>query len=74
MISMQGLYIHIPFCLRKCHYCEFVITTDRSLQAQTRFLEAFERELLEAANRYGPMTRRDAAEVTHWERWGEHEP
>ena len=20
---MDGLYIHIPFCLSKCHYCDF---------------------------------------------------
>lgn len=19
-----GLYIHIPFCIKKCHYCDFV--------------------------------------------------
>ena len=24
--------------------------------------------------KYGPTTRRDAAEVTHWERWGNHQP
>lgn len=28
--QLPGLYIHIPFCLRKCAYCGFYSTTDRS--------------------------------------------
>ena len=27
-----GLYIHIPFCLKKCPYCDFYSITDLSLQ------------------------------------------
>ncbi len=27
-----GLYIHIPFCDAKCHYCDFVTFTDRASQ------------------------------------------
>ena len=27
---MKGLYIHIPFCIRKCLYCDFVSVTDGS--------------------------------------------
>ncbi|MGD8548549.1 MAG: coproporphyrinogen III oxidase family protein, partial [Desulfobacterales bacterium] len=26
-----GLYIHIPFCLKKCPYCDFYSITDTSL-------------------------------------------
>lgn len=29
---MRGVYIHIPFCIRKCHYCDFYSVSDYSLQ------------------------------------------
>ena len=25
-----GLYIHIPFCVSKCHYCNFVSATNKN--------------------------------------------
>lgn len=30
MIKGKGLYIHIPFCIKKCKYCDFVSFCDRS--------------------------------------------
>jgi oxygen-independent coproporphyrinogen-3 oxidase len=38
-----GLYIHIPFCLKKCPYCDFYSITDLSLQPP--FLDALTAEM-----------------------------
>ncbi len=38
-----GLYIHVPFCVSKCPYCNFHSTTD--LNAAPRYLEALMREM-----------------------------
>ncbi len=52
---MHGLYLHIPFCGKKCHYCDFVITTDRTLPMRERFFAALEKEILHARERYGAL-------------------
>ncbi len=38
-----GIYIHIPFCLKKCPYCNFYSTTDLSLKE--KFINALFREI-----------------------------
>jgi len=38
-----GLYIHIPFCLSKCHYCDFYSST--SISAVPDFLKALVKEM-----------------------------
>jgi oxygen-independent coproporphyrinogen III oxidase len=42
-MKIPGLYIHIPFCLRKCHYCDFYSVTSTLLIPQ--FLEALFTEM-----------------------------
>ena len=41
---MAGIYIHIPFCLQACHYCDFHFST--SLQQKDAFLSALEKEIV----------------------------
>lgn len=42
-IYMAGLYIHIPFCKKACHYCNFHFST--TLHQKSAMLEALIREL-----------------------------
>ena len=45
MQSPVGIYIHIPFCERKCTYCNFN-TTDFFEEQAGRYIEAVTREIL----------------------------
>lgn len=40
---MPGLYIHIPFCKKACHYCDFHFAT--SLRAKDDLLSALKKEI-----------------------------
>jgi len=42
--SILGVYLHIPFCRRRCHYCSFNTAPYRGA-AMGRFLAALHREL-----------------------------
>ncbi len=52
---MNGLYLHVPFCLQKCHYCNFVITLDRRESQRERFFAALFKEIDQTKNRYGRL-------------------
>lgn len=41
---MAGIYIHIPFCKTKCHYCDFYKSTD--FGAKTDFVSALKQEIV----------------------------
>ncbi len=40
----QGFYIHIPFCQRKCFYCDFAITTGKK-ELQKRYVDILCQEI-----------------------------
>ena len=44
----KGLYVHIPFCARKCRYCDFVSFADSADKADA-YLDALEKEAAEYA-------------------------
>ncbi|MCL2166115.1 MAG: radical SAM family heme chaperone HemW [Clostridiales bacterium] len=41
----MGLYVHIPFCRSRCHYCDFVSTAGLSRAWQIRYRDALRKEL-----------------------------
>ncbi len=49
----KGLYIHIPFCKTRCHYCNFVTTAERSPDLRGRFFRALDSEIKKVSNEYG---------------------
>lgn len=51
----MGVYIHIPFCVRKCAYCDFLsMPAERTRQME--YVRALKREIAQAAQRYSGRT------------------
>jgi oxygen-independent coproporphyrinogen-3 oxidase len=40
-----GLYFHIPFCRKRCHFCYFKVYTDKNAQEIKAYIDAGMREL-----------------------------
>src|SRR5687767_11611928 len=41
---IEALYVHIPFCFHKCHYCDFYSFTHQSDDRMRRFVDLMLRE------------------------------
>ena len=39
-----GLYLHIPFCRKRCHFCYFRVYTDKNSQDVLQYLDVLARE------------------------------
>jgi oxygen-independent coproporphyrinogen-3 oxidase len=37
--DVEGLYVHVPFCFHKCHYCDFYSITRQDEGRMARFVE-----------------------------------
>jgi oxygen-independent coproporphyrinogen-3 oxidase len=51
-----GVYVHWPFCLSKCPYCDFNSHVRRDKPDETRFVRAIEHELDHIAGKIGART------------------
>jgi coproporphyrinogen III oxidase-like Fe-S oxidoreductase len=55
-----GVYVHWPFCLSKCPYCDFNSHVRRAPIDEERFSRAFAREIESTAER---VPRRDVTSI-----------
>jgi putative oxygen-independent coproporphyrinogen III oxidase len=55
-IEPFGVYLHWPFCLSKCPYCDFNSHVRHAAIDEARFVRAFESEIAATAARVGPRT------------------
>src|SRR5712692_1833665 len=39
-----GVYLHIPFCRKRCHFCYFRVYTDKNAQEVEQYLDVLARE------------------------------
>lgn len=44
-----GIYIHIPFCAKKCNYCDF-ISFENIKQRENEYIQALKKEIIENKN------------------------
>ena len=54
--SAFGVYVHWPFCLSKCPYCDFNSHVRHGGIDEARFLRAYESEIAQTAERIGART------------------
>ncbi|MCP4021022.1 MAG: radical SAM family heme chaperone HemW, partial [Desulfobacteraceae bacterium] len=53
MSENQSIYIHIPFCIQKCSYCDFYSNTD--LELRTVYIKALTKELKIRSSKNTPI-------------------
>ena len=42
--QVEALYVHVPFCFRKCHYCDFYSISRQTPERMERFVDLILRE------------------------------
>ena len=40
-----GLYVHIPFCIRKCNYCDFCSFPEKNFSSKKEYIHALIAEI-----------------------------
>ncbi len=51
MMKQIGLYIHIPFCVKKCNYCDF-LSAPANIQVQNSYMDVLHKEIRKKATAY----------------------
>lgn len=53
---MRGLYIHIPFCKKRCYYCDFSSTTVDTPESHQQFFGALQKQIQFSRDQYGELS------------------
>ena len=56
-VAIEGLYVHIPFCFHKCHYCDFYSITRQSPERMARYVDLLLAEATLWTTGSGPSVR-----------------
>jgi oxygen-independent coproporphyrinogen III oxidase len=56
-IDVPGLYVHVPFCFHKCHYCDFYSITRQTPERMERFVDLLLAEADQWTGALGPTCR-----------------
>ena len=51
VVGEMGIYVHVPFCVRKCPYCDF-LSFPAGAEERERYLKALLREIEAEALQY----------------------
>ena len=54
-MKQLGLYIHIPFCVKKCRYCDF-LSAPYSEAKREQYVRALTEEIAKAAPKFSEYT------------------
>jgi oxygen-independent coproporphyrinogen-3 oxidase len=58
-----GLYIHVPFCVRKCRYCSFVSVASSDAALHEAYVEALCKEIAASPSLLGPDASRHSIDT-----------
>lgn len=59
MESRAGIYIHIPFCVKKCNYCDF-LSAPAGETERTRYVEVLVREMIQSEQQFPEVRKIDS--------------
>jgi oxygen-independent coproporphyrinogen-3 oxidase len=46
LVMKMGIYVHIPYCLQRCHYCDFTTFEKSQIMPMKDYVSLLEREIL----------------------------
>ena len=51
-VAVDALYVHVPFCFHKCHYCDFYSITRQSPERMAAYVDRILREADQWSTRF----------------------